>query len=69
MTTTGERLAPGRVSRPNARSRGMIQSKITTLLVGIIIGLISIGLITHKGIFALLKARQAALELHGTISN
>jgi len=47
----------------------MIQSKITTLLVGIIIGLISIGLITHKGIFALLKARQAALELHGTISN
>ena len=47
----------------------MIQSKITTLLVGIIIGLISIGLITHKGIFALMKARQAALELHVPISD
>jgi hypothetical protein len=47
----------------------MIQSKITTLMVAIIIGLIGIGLITHKGIFALMKARQAAFELHGTISN
>jgi hypothetical protein len=47
----------------------MIQSKIAALAVGIIIGLIGIGLITHKGIFALTKARQAALELHGTISN
>jgi hypothetical protein len=69
MTTAGERLAPGRGSRPNARSRGLYQSKITNLMVGIMIGLIGIGLISHKGIFALMKARQAALELHGTISN
>jgi hypothetical protein len=45
------------------------QSKRTTLVVAIIIGLIGVGLTTHKGIFALVKARQAALELHGTISN
>jgi hypothetical protein len=47
----------------------MDQSKITTLAVAIIIGLIGLGLSAHKGIFALIKARQAALELHGTISN
>jgi len=47
----------------------MDQSKITTLVVAIIIGLISVGLTAHKDIFALIKARQAALELHGTISN
>jgi hypothetical protein len=47
----------------------MKQSKRTTLVVWITIGLIGLGLITHKGIFALMKARQAALELHGTISN
>jgi len=47
----------------------MNQSKTTTLMVAIIIGLIGIGLTAHKGIFALVKARQAALELHGTISN
>ena len=47
----------------------MKQSKITTLAVWIIIGLIGIGLTTHKGIFALIKAKQAALELHGSISN
>jgi hypothetical protein len=43
--------------------------KITTLVVRITIGLIGIGLTADKGIFALIKARQAALELHGTISN
>jgi hypothetical protein len=47
----------------------MDQSKITALVVAIIIGLIGLGLTAHKGIFALIKARQAALELHGTISN
>ena len=50
----------------------MDQSKITTLVVAIIIGLgglIGLGLTAHKGIFALIKARQAALEIHGTISN
>jgi hypothetical protein len=53
----------------------MDHSKITTLAVAIIIGLIGLGglsglgLTAHKGIFALIKARQAALELHGTISN
>jgi hypothetical protein len=47
----------------------MDQSKITTLVVAIIIGLIGVSLTAHKGIFALIKARQAALELHGTISN
>jgi hypothetical protein len=47
----------------------MDQSKITTLVAVIIIGLIGVGLTAHKGIFALIKARQAALELHGTISN
>ena len=45
------------------------QSKRTTLVVAIIIGLIGVGLTAHKDIFALVKARQAALELHGTISN
>ena len=47
----------------------MDQSKRTTLVVWIAIGLIGVGLTTHKGIFALIKARQAALELHATISN
>ena len=47
----------------------MKQSKRTTLVVWIAIGLVGVGLTTHKGIFALIKARQAALELHGTISN
>jgi len=44
-------------------------SKITALVVWITIGLIGVGLTAHKGIFALIKARQAALELHGSISN
>ena len=44
-------------------------SKITALVVWITIGLIGVGLTAHKGIFALIKARQAALELHGIISN
>jgi hypothetical protein len=48
----------------------MKQSKRTTLVVvWITIGLIGVGLTAHKGIFALIKARQAALELNGTISN
>ena len=47
----------------------MRQSKITALVVWITIGLIGVGLSAHKGIFALIKARQAALELHGSISN
>ena len=47
----------------------MNQLKITTLAVWITIGLIGVGLTAHKGIFALIKARQAALELHGTVSN
>jgi hypothetical protein len=47
----------------------MNQSKITALVVWITIGLIGLGLTAHKGIFALIKAKQAALELHGTISN
>ena len=47
----------------------MKQSMITTLVVWITIGLIGLGFTAHKGIFALIKARQAALGLHGTISN
>ena len=47
----------------------MDQSKITTLVAVIIIGLIGVSLTAHKGIFALIKARQATLELRGTISN
>jgi len=47
----------------------MKQLKITTLVMWITIGLIGLGLTAHKGIFALIKARQAALEIHGTISN
>src|SRR4029078_8818910 len=45
--------------------RRMDHSKITTLVVAIIIGLIALGgliglgLTAHKGIFALIKARQA----------
>jgi hypothetical protein len=34
------------------------------LWVWLTIGLIGLGLTAHKGIFALIKARQAALELH-----
>ena len=41
----------------------------TTMWVWLTFGLIGVGLTAHKGIFALIKARQAALELHGTISN
>ena len=47
----------------------MNQLKITTLVVWIAIGLIGIGLTAHKAIFELVKAKQAALELHGAISN
>jgi hypothetical protein len=47
----------------------MNQLKITTLVMWITIGLIGVGLTAHKGIFALMKARQAAFEPHGTISN
>ena len=32
-------------------------------------GLIGLGLTAHEDIFARIKARQAALELRGTISN
>jgi hypothetical protein len=37
--------------------------------VWLIIGLIGLGLTAHEDIFARIKARQATLELHGTISN
>ena len=50
----------------------MEQSKITPLLVWLIIsliGLIGLSLTAHEDIFALIKARQAAFELRGTISN
>jgi hypothetical protein len=47
----------------------MIQSKMPNLIMGIIIGLLGIGLITHEGIFAPMEARRAALELHGPISD
>jgi hypothetical protein len=47
----------------------MKQLKRIPSWVWLIIGLIGLGLTANKGIFALLKARQAALELHGTISN
>ena len=47
----------------------MKQLKITNLVMSIAIGLIGVGLTAHKGFFALMKARQAALELHGIISN
>jgi hypothetical protein len=47
----------------------MKQSKRTTLVGWIAIGLIGVGLAAHEGIFALIKAKQAALELYGSISN
>ena len=47
----------------------MNQLKITTLVMWITIGLIGVGLTAHEGIFALMKARQAALEFRGMISN
>ena len=47
----------------------MKQSKMTPLWVWLTIGLIGLGLTAYEDIFALVKARQAALELHGTISN
>jgi len=47
----------------------MKQLKRTPSWVWLIIGLIGLGLTAHKGIFALMKARQAGLELHGIISN
>jgi hypothetical protein len=55
--------------RGAGRVEHMNQSKRTTLVVWIVIGVIGIGLIAHKGIFALVKAKQAALELRETISN
>ena len=47
----------------------MKQSKGTSLWVWLTLGLIGLGLTAYEDIFALIKARQAALELHGTISN
>ena len=47
----------------------MNHSKGTSLWVWLTLGLIGLGLTAHKGIFALMKARQAGLELHGIISN
>jgi len=47
----------------------MNQLKITTLVMWIAIGLIGVGLTAHEDIFARIKARQLALELHRTISN
>ena len=47
----------------------MKQSKGTTLWVWLTLGLIGLGLNAHQDISARIKARQAALELHGTISN
>jgi len=47
----------------------MKQLKRTPSWVWLIIGLIGLALAAHEDIFALVKARQAALELDGTISN
>ena len=47
----------------------MKQLKRIPSWVWLIIGLIGLGLTAHEDIFARIKARQAALELHGTISN
>ncbi len=47
----------------------MKQLKRILSWVWLIIGLIGLGLTAHEDIFARIKARQAALELHGTISN
>ena len=47
----------------------MKQSKRIPSWVWLTLGLIGLGLTAYEDIFALIKARQAALELHGTISN
>jgi hypothetical protein len=47
----------------------MKQLKRTPSWVWLTLGLIGLGLTAYEDIFALIKARQAALELHGTISN
>ena len=47
----------------------MKQLKRTPSWVWLTIGLIGLGLAAYDDIFALIKARQAAIELHGTISN
>jgi len=47
----------------------MKQLKRIPSWVWLIIGLIGLGLAAHEDIFARIKARQAVLELHGTISN
>jgi hypothetical protein len=47
----------------------MKQLKRIPSWVWLIIGLISLGLAAHEDMFARIKARQAVLELHGTISN
>ena len=47
----------------------MKQSKITPLWLWLTLGLIGLGLTAHEDIFALIKARQVAFELRGTISN
>jgi hypothetical protein len=47
----------------------MKQLKKIPSWVWLIIGLIGLGLTAHEDIFARVKARQAALELRGTISD
>ena len=61
-----------REAESTARTHGvgrlerMKQLKRTPSWVWLIIGLIGLALAAHEDIFALVKARQAALELHGT---
>jgi hypothetical protein len=47
----------------------MKQLKRIPSWVWLTIGLIGLGLTAHEDIFARIKARQLALELHRTISN
>jgi hypothetical protein len=51
------------------RVERMKQLKRIPSWVWLIIGLIGLGLTAHEDIFARVKARQAALELRGTISD
>ena len=53
----------------NSRKINLTQLTSIPSWVWLIIGLIGLGLTAHEDIFARIKARQAALELHGTISN
>ena len=69
MTRMNRRGAANNMLERTKQVQRMNQLKITTLVMWIAIGLIGVGLTAQKGIFALVKARQAALELHGIISN